>query len=139
MQFLALLIPYYRKPGECGQRNVSLYCGFFWIWGVFFRFCFWGGLGFLWVKCVNVLKITSGKQNVTLDWFLFRLFIDLYALCYILGKSKHILPWSCYLLGSWNSLSKLHWCLLVLKYWKSRISPKTKYTCFEPSFSILCN
>lgn len=40
----------------------------------------------------NVLKITSGRQNVKLLWHLFKLFIVLYALGCVLGKYMHILP-----------------------------------------------
>lgn len=58
---------------------------------------FFGGLGFFVLLldlfwCVffsfekNALKITSGKQNVKLDWLLIKFFIVLYALGCVLGK-----------------------------------------------------
>lgn len=40
----------------------------------------------------NVLKIASGRQNVRLLWLLFKLFLVLYALGFVLGEYMHILP-----------------------------------------------
>lgn len=86
------LKPYYRKRGEHYWRNVSLPLvlldvGHFLVGLVRFLVLLLGvSLN------ENVLKITSGRQNVKLLWHLFKLFVVLYALGYVLGKYMHILP-----------------------------------------------